>query len=325
MQQKAIPTYRLYGENSNTEPDFWMHCETIYARSHLYRFEIDLHRHEAFLQLLYFHAGDGEAVLKGQTFAITPPTAILVPAGFEHGFRFSRDIEGVIVTLLPAALPLAVQTVLRRHLADPVLLSLLSHADEAYLSETIRRIKTLNDRPAIGRSALLMGLVSSLLIMLTTIADAAQSGQGPALDPDTARMETLAGLIAAHVRQQHLAGFYADRLGLSLTHANRIAKARTGKTVQQLITQKLLETARQELIFSHSSVQDIGLALGFADPAYFSRFFSRECGVTPRAWRMMERQKLTDFTDEAHAAAAAMSAPSSATVQETAPPSDPRG
>jgi AraC family transcriptional activator of pobA len=35
------------------------------------------------------------------------------------------------------------------------------------------------------------------------------------------------------------------------------------------------------------SVKQIGLGLGFADPAYFTRFFQRETGQSPTAWRQM--------------------------------------
>ncbi|MGG2474617.1 helix-turn-helix domain-containing protein, partial [Rhizobium sp. BR5] len=53
-----------------------------------------------------------------------PPVAIVVPPGFEHGFRFSRDIGGVIVTMLPGALPASVQALLLRNFQQPVLLPL---------------------------------------------------------------------------------------------------------------------------------------------------------------------------------------------------------
>jgi len=44
--------------------------------------------------------------------------------------------------------------------------------------------------------------------------------------------------------------------------------------------------------FTFGSVQEIAYRLGFSDPAYFSRFFLKQAGQTPRSWRMAERAKL---------------------------------
>lgn len=295
----SVPIYRLYGEESAKEQDFWLHCETIYSRSSIYRFEIDIHRHDSLLQILYISDGEGDAALDGKTYAITPPAAIVVPAQFNHGFRFSRAIDGVIVTVLPAALPVATRTHLHNTYPCPMLIGLGEHPDAAHIHATMSKIEReyAGARPI--RNALLESYLATVLLLLTPDTNPASPPQGQ----DGVRMEKLLSLIARHFRQQQRAEFYADQLGLSTTHLNRITKAQSGKTLQQLIAQRQVETAKQELIFSHGSVQAIALHLGFNDPAYFSRFFMRETGMTPRAWRIMEKQKqasLSDRMDEAH-------------------------
>jgi len=39
------------------------------------------------------------------------------------------------------------------------------------------------------------------------------------------------------------------------------------------------------LRYTNLSVAEIGYAIGFSDPAYFSRFFTRHAGCSPRAYR----------------------------------------
>jgi AraC family transcriptional activator of pobA len=43
--------------------------------------------------------------------------------------------------------------------------------------------------------------------------------------------------------------------------------------------------AQRDLAYTTLSIKQIGLDLGFADAAYFTRFFQRETGLTPSAWR----------------------------------------
>ena len=43
--------------------------------------------------------------------------------------------------------------------------------------------------------------------------------------------------------------------------------------------------ARRALLYSNLSVAEIGYAVGFADPAYFTRFFTRHEGQSPLRYR----------------------------------------
>ena len=50
-----------------------------------------------------------------------------------------------------------------------------------------------------------------------------------------------------------------------------------------------MQEARRLLIFTTASINEIGYQLGFNDPAYFSRFFTREAGMTPGRYRADKR------------------------------------
>jgi AraC family transcriptional activator of pobA len=39
-------------------------------------------------------------------------------------------------------------------------------------------------------------------------------------------------------------------------------------------------------------MQEVSYRLGFADPAYFSRFFLKHAGETPKDWRKREKNRL---------------------------------
>ncbi|TWD45911.1 AraC family transcriptional regulator [Agrobacterium vitis] len=290
----SVQNDRLYGEDGTKSLDFWLHCETLYSRSSLHRFEIDIHRHDSFLQILHISDGEGDASLEGRTHTISPPTAIVVPAGFDHGFRFSHAIKGLIITVLPAALPAAVRANLHSTFSRPTLLSLRDHPDCDHIHHTMEQILLEFGAERSIRNALLESYITTVLLLLTPENATTRQPMGQ----DAERMVRLGTLIDAHFRQHQRADFYADHMGLSTTHLNRIIRSQTGLTLQQMIAGKQVETAKQELIFSHASVQTIALHLGFGDPAYFSRFFTRETGMTPRAWRVAEWQKQAKLTHD---------------------------
>jgi AraC family transcriptional activator of pobA len=61
--------------------------------------------------------------------------------------------------------------------------------------------------------------------------------------------------------------------------------------MNELLSDKIISQAKRDLVFTISTAQEIAYGLGFADPAYFTRFFSREAGETPRQFRERERSR----------------------------------
>ncbi|KIQ04229.1 AraC family transcriptional regulator [Agrobacterium tumefaciens] len=285
---------QLYGEATAQQAPFRFHCETLFSRSSLHRFEIDLHRHESFLQILCVSGGEGDATLNGDVVAIKPPSIVIVPPGFEHGFRFSRDIAGIIITLIPTALSPSAQAAARQYLARPSLLSLTGNSQQQRIIDCCDLIwgEFSSGHPA--RHAMMEGLITTLIVHLSRGVQL--SFQGGETDKNSSRLDLLLSLIARHVREHKDAQFYADKLGLSQTHLNRLLRQQFGVSLQRLIAQRQLDIAKQELLFTVSTVQMVAIGLGFSDPAYFSRFFLRETGMTPRAWRLAEQHSLSNGT-----------------------------
>jgi AraC family transcriptional activator of pobA len=289
-----VPTYELYGENTAGKDDFWLHCETIPSRSSLHHWEIRLHRHDRFFQILYIHAGSGDAIFGETSNVIFPQSVVTVPPGLDHGFRFSRDIEGFVITALIShlkALP-GDRSRLGEWLARPHLTHLdMEDEDAAYLARTLQRLGTEFAERRFGRNDVLEAYLTSALQLTARLSVQDSHGQGPT-DENGRRMEILNGLIQRHLRVHKPAAFYAEKLAISATHLNRIVKMSTGSGMHDLLARKLAEEAKRELVFTVGSVKEIGYRLGFADPAYFSRFFLKQTGATPRAWRIDQRAKL---------------------------------
>jgi AraC family transcriptional activator of pobA len=53
----------------------------------------------------------------------------------------------------------------------------------------------------------------------------------------------------------------------------------------QLIQERLLIEAQRQLRYTSMTVAEVAYYLGFDDPAYFSRFFARGAGRSPRAFK----------------------------------------
>ncbi|TKT80205.1 helix-turn-helix domain-containing protein [Aquamicrobium sp. LC103] len=293
--QRSVPSYQLYGEEPRDSTDFWIHCETIPVRTHPHNWEIARHRHDLFFQIFHLDVGHGEIVLEHGRESFVAPVVLFIPPGAVHGFNYSRDVDGLVVTALGdrlASIAAADRQIARFAEAIRIVGLPPESKDARLASESIRRLHGELASRATGRIVLLEALMATALVSLVRVGEAALPEDEPVEPRDIQRIETLLTLIAAHFREHRPVGFYADRLGISATHLNRTARSETGFSVQQLIARHMLDRARRELIFTPTPVQAIALSLGFADPAYFNRFFRKETGLTPGAFRRAERDRL---------------------------------
>ncbi|MES5100005.1 helix-turn-helix domain-containing protein [Agrobacterium sp. BA1120] len=291
---QSVPTYMLYGENARKEPDFWVHCETIESRSSRHAWEIRLHRHDSFFQILYLESGSGDAVLDDGIVPIPPSSVVSVPAGFNHGFRFSRDVKGIVLTILNTHLGHG-SAERGGLLSIPQVTQLdIAQADGAYVAQTLTRLADEFDNRRPGRGNLLAAYISSILQLLTRMSSA-QTASQQFPSEKALRIEALRALIQQHFRAHKPVAFYAQALDMSLTHLNRIVRSALGCTAHDLIAEKLMEESKAQLLFSAAPVSEIATHLGFADPAYFSRFFLSRAGEPPRVWRLREQARLENL------------------------------
>lgn len=92
-------------------------------------------------------------------------------------------------------------------------------------------------------------------------------------------------LVENNYRKHRPLFFYANRLGVSVTHLGRICRGQFGISSQPIVHDRLVLEAKRNLAYTSASVADIASDLGFRDPAYFSKFFASQVGDTPSSFR----------------------------------------
>ncbi|SFF35174.1 AraC family transcriptional regulator [Blastococcus tunisiensis] len=81
----------------------------------------------------------------------------------------------------------------------------------------------------------------------------------------------------------------AAAVGLSPGHLTTLVGRRTGRTVQQWITERRLAEARRLLVETDATVASIAARTGYRDAGYLTRRFRAAYGTTPQAWRRAPR------------------------------------
>jgi AraC family transcriptional activator of pobA len=111
------------------------------------------------------------------------------------------------------------------------------------------------------------------------------NGADPVVGQRRELMSRFGALVERRYRDNHSVGQIAAALHVSESRLRNTCLATTGQSPIQLLHARVLLEAKRELHYTSKSVREIAFALGFEDPAYFTRFFSRLAGLSPRAFR----------------------------------------
>ncbi|WP_242654684.1 helix-turn-helix domain-containing protein [Shimia aestuarii] len=274
----TILNYNLFGESGDL-PDV-VHCETIEARSRLHDWEFAPHRHARLHQVLLLQEGAGTVTLEGRTHRINPPSFVNIPMGIVHGFSFEPGARGQVITMAVEMLDESLRPSegLNRILArpavhpapKPVMATLLEIA-RAFGGRDFARAHILR-----AHCALLLGQIAQTL---------AQNETTPETSDQPGLLSRFEALLETHFQDHWTVADYADALAVSPTHLSRITRTATGRPASRLIEERIIREARRNLVYTNLPVSTIAYTLGFEDPAYFSRVFSRATGLSPRAFR----------------------------------------
>ena len=96
-------------------------------------------------------------------------------------------------------------------------------------------------------------------------------------------------LVEARFRQHWPVARYAAALAITPAHLSRLCRAATGRPASAVIEDRIIREARRHLVYTNLPVQSIAYDLGYDDPAYFSRVFTRATGLSPRSFRQQSQ------------------------------------
>lgn len=95
----------------------------------------------------------------------------------------------------------------------------------------------------------------------------------------------LKNLLAARLTAEKSPSAYAAMMNISELYLNEAVKAVTGLNVSTFIRCQVVLTAKRQLAYTSLSAQQVAIALGYDDYAYFSKIFKKETGLSPTQYR----------------------------------------
>ena len=286
----TVPKVRLYVDRSR-EANWFVHVGHVTDKG---RWRTEPHAHPAYGQVIFVRSGRGVMNLEGSRVSFEGPCALLLPTECVHGLDYEIDVDRWVVTIEEAYLT---QVTAKLHefidLWSLPRVIPLAHADQAGM-EIYRLIGNLKDEvesDTVGHVVGTEALLTTLLLRLIREAHLDQSGTEGETRNDIRLVDRFRKLIEQHYRENLSLQDYTSMMAVSSVQLRAACASAAEQSPTKMIHARIITEAKRNLIFGNMSVEQIAFGLGFADAAYFTRFFRKEVGQTPSQFRAIARQQ----------------------------------
>ena len=286
MQGTAVPTFYLYGESHRAVAAGFIHVEPLDDRSRPSAWTIRPHAHSGLAQLFLLTAGGGVMQVEADVHRFEAPALLIVPSGVAHGFAWAGESAGWVLTTAQSL----IADLGQRDPAIPALFAAacVARPDRAATAGATAALASLRRElgwSAPGHRAAVEGALLSLFATAIRVVRADAGSATSTAGRRSALVARFRARVEERFRRREPVPAHAAALGVSESRLRAACAAAAGASPAALLDARAMLEARRALLYSGLSVAEIGYALGFADPAYFSRFFARHEGCSPRTYR----------------------------------------
>lgn len=244
---------------------------------------IPKHQHACY-ELFFIGEGEGRFYIDCQSYDIQKNTFFLVSPNRIHGWDYTHNLHAYLIKF---DLSLFLNNFLGEHIS-------IFHFDTVTLAEDesssiLNIIAQLYEEYTSSYSFKDISISNLLHILLIYIQRALPAKVSTHMTNSV--VSKLDDLMHHNHYQLTTVAYYAKKLKISIKQLNLAIKELTGLHSSDYIRSKTILEAKRLLHYDTLTCNDIADKLGFVDPGYFSRFFKREVGVSPKLFRTATDEK----------------------------------
>ena len=253
------------------------------------------HAHD-FLVLLYVHRADGMVLIDGRPWTVTDGHVFVIAPG--QVVSVTDQHRQVVTDAWAVAFPADVirpgtSGAYSSWRAHPLLFPFARGVDRpqrfrvpaAEQPEWVERLTTLDTELRARRDGYQEAVLAHLTLLLVAVS---RLSTDVAHELQVSNEPILAVVFDVIERRYHEPISLSDiatEVALSPGHLTTVVRRKTGRTVQQWITERRMQQARILLADTDLTVAALSHRVGYPDVSYFIKRFRADHGMTPAQWR----------------------------------------
>ncbi|MBT1708272.1 helix-turn-helix domain-containing protein [Fulvivirgaceae bacterium PWU5] len=241
----------------------------------------DFHRHD-FYYILVLEKGKGHHEIDFVSYPIANHTVFLVVPGQVHRLTLGAGSTGYLLQFQAAFMQRNSSRALLRR-AGYTTFHPLDAAGFKKISFPLQQMLEEYTAKQEGYEDVVQASFDIFFVALARHREA--SGDRSVYTHPHERLATFQDLLRQHIGMYKQVAEYADLLHISSYQLNALTRTLLNKTASEVIQDFVVMEAKRCLLGTTHQVKEIAFRLGYDDVSYFIRFFKKQTGCTPEAFR----------------------------------------
>lgn len=247
---------------------------------------VEPHRH-TYYEIIWITKGYGTHLIDFHTYDFHGPCLFILNPGVVHKIEKDIPTEGYVVKFSETFLleeDLGGNEILRYGLFDNIHARPIFHLDEKAVSLLDDLMKRMLEEYKVHQKlsrAILLSYLKVFLLQVYKLREQHTTINENITSPRYQILLNFKKLLEQNFKSEKSLDFYSEQLATSKRNLNDITNTFLGKSASTLLKERILLEAKRLFYSGEVAIKEVGYILGFDNPAYFTRFFTKNEGMTP--------------------------------------------
>ncbi len=234
------------------------------------------HKHNKYIELVYFKAGSGFHYMDSKAYEITPSVVFVINNNQVHHWEIDTIPEGYVIIVKEDFLEKTTDKHINQQLyrlSKEQLVNL--QVDESI--DKLFEILCIEMKLRSIQKEVVEGGLKALFAKIIGYSNRTER-----------LIDTDKGIHFEELLQQELrndVSFYADLMNINSQQLNSICKKNFSKTASQIIATHIIQESKRQLLYTNRTISEIAYSLDFKDVSHFVKYFKRHTGRTPLVFK----------------------------------------
>ncbi|NJX14264.1 helix-turn-helix domain-containing protein [Tamlana crocina] len=238
------------------------------------------HKHNKYLELVFFTKGSGFHYLDAQPYEIKPPIAFLIHNDQVHHWSIDSVPEGFVIIIKESFLERITDNAVRFQLSLLKDLELINIDEKDQALPLLFEALCLEMKRAQVNQEFLESALKAVLSKLIGYSKHKISINKTSVE------HMFLELLSQNLKNN--VTFYAKQLHTTSQNLNAVCQKSFQKSASDVIAEFIIKEVKRQLLYTTKNISDIAFDLGFKDTSNFTKFFKRHTGMTPLNFKKNE-------------------------------------